>query len=119
MKVVLLAGGLGSRIIDVAFSSRFDPYAARIIRHFRDELKEDTFSPFEGEIRDQAGTLRCEADRRMTPAEILCMDYLVDNIVGSFPAEEELIETARPLVRLQGIRGELRPELSSFSWNRK
>ena len=111
--------GLGSRIIDVAFSSRFDPYAARIIRHFRDELKEDTFSPFEGEIRDQAGTLRCEADRRMTPAEILCMDYLVDNIVGSFPAEEELIETARPLVRLQGIRGELRPELSSFSWNRK
>ena len=72
-----------------------------------------------GEIRDQAGTLRCEADRRMTPAEILCMDYLVDNIVGSFPAEEELIETARPLVRLQGIRGELRPELSSFSWNRK
>ncbi|MBQ6061550.1 MAG: BMP family ABC transporter substrate-binding protein [Clostridia bacterium] len=111
--------GLGSRIIDVAFSSRFDPYAARIIRHFRDELKEGNFSPFEGEIRDQAGTLRCEADRRMTPAEILCMDYLVDNIVGSFPAEEELIETARPLVRLQGIRGELRPELSSFSWNRK
>ena len=111
--------GLSSRIIDVAFSSRFDPYAARIIRHFRDELKEGTFSPFEGEIRDQAGTLRCEADRRMTPAEILCMDYLVDNIVGSFPAEEELIETARPLVRLQGIRGELRPELSSFSWNRK
>lgn len=111
--------GLSSRIIDVAFSSRFDPYAARIIWHFRDELKEGTFSPFEGEIRDQAGTLRCEADRRMTPAEILCMDYLVDNIVGSFPAEEELIETARPLVRLQGIRGELRPELSSFSWNRK
>ena len=111
--------GLGSRIIDVAFSSRFDPYAARIIHHFRDELKEGTFSPFEGEIRDQAGDLRCEADRRLTPAEILCMDYLVDNIVGTFPSEDELIETARPLVRLQGIRGELKPELSSFSWNRK
>ena len=47
------------------------------------------------------------------------MDYLVDNIVGSFPKEEELIESARPLVRLQGIHGELMPELSSFSWNRK
>ena len=47
------------------------------------------------------------------------MDYLVDNIVGSLPAEEELIESARPLVRLQGIHGELTPELSSFSWNRK
>ena len=103
--------GIGSQILDVAFSSRFDPYAARIM--------EGTFTPFEGEIRDQSGALRCEADRRLTPAEILCMDYLVDNIVGSFPKEEELIESARPLVRLQGIHGELMPELSSFSWNRK
>ena len=111
--------GLGSNIVDVAFSARFDPYAARIINHFRQELKEGSFSPFEGEIRDQSGELRCDADRRLTPAEILCMDYLVDNIIGSFPAESELIESARPLVRLQGIRGELTPELSSFSWNRK
>ena len=111
--------GIGSDILDVAFSARFDPYAARIIHHFRQELKESSFTPFEGEIRDQNSALRCEADRRLTPAEILCMDYLVDNIVGSFPKEEELIESARPLVRLQGIHGELTPELSSFSWNRK
>ena len=111
--------GIGSHILDVAFSARFDPYAARIINHFRQELKEGSFTPFEGEIRDQAGNLRCEADRRLTPAEILCMDYLVDNVVGTFPKESELIESARPLVRLQGIHGELMPELSSFSWNRK
>ena len=111
--------GIGSHILDVAFSARFDPYAARIIHHFRQELKEGSFTPFEGEIRDQAGNLRCEADRRLTPAEILCMDYLVDNVIGSFPKENELIESARPLVRLQGIHGELMPELSSFSWNRK
>jgi len=111
--------GLGSGVLDVAFSSRFDPYAARIINHFREELKTGSFSPFEGELRDQNGTLRCPADRRMTPAEILCMDYLADNIVGTLPGMDELIETARPLVRLQGIHGELKPELSSFSWNRK
>ena len=111
--------GIGSHILDVAFSSRFDPYAARIINHFREELRAGTFSPFEGELRDQAGVLRCTADRRLTPAEILCMDYLVDNIVGTLPKPEELIETAQPLVRLQGIHGELKPQLSAFSWNRK
>ena len=111
--------GLGSHILDVAFSSRFDPYAARIINHFREELRAGTFSPFEGELRDQAGVLRCTADRRLTPAEILCMDYLADNIVGTLPQPEELIETAQPLVRLQGIHGELKPQLSAFSWNRK
>ena len=111
--------GLGSSILDVAFSSRFDPYAARIIHHFRDQLRQGSFSPFEGELRDQTGTVRCEADRRLTPAEILCMDYLADNIVGTLPEVDELIESARPLVRLQGIHGELKPELSAFSWNRK
>ena len=111
--------GLGSSILDVAFSARFDPYAARTINHFREQIRDGSFSPFEGELRDQAGTLRCEADRRLTPAEILCMDYLADNIVGTLPTIEELIESARPLVRLQGIHGELKPQLSAFSWNRK
>ena len=37
----------------------------------------------------------------------------------SFTTQEDLIETARPLVRLQGIHGELKPQLSAFSWNRK
>ena len=111
--------GLGSSILDVAFSSRFDSYAARTINHFREQLRDGSFSPFEGELRDQGGVLRCEADRRLTPAEILCMDYLADNIVGTLPSTEELIESARPLVRLQGIHGELKPQLSAFSWNRK
>ncbi len=111
--------GLGSGILDVAFSARMDPYVVRLISHFRQELREGSFSPFEGELRDQSGILRCEGDRRLTPAEIMCMDYLVDNIVGFLPKEEELIESARPLVRLQGIHGELTPELSAFSWNRK
>ena len=111
--------GLGSQVLDVAFSSRMDPYSVRLIQHFCQELKEGTFSPFEGVLRDQSDTVRCDGDRRLTPAEIMCMDYLLDNIVGSFPGEEELVESARPLVRLQGIRGELKPELSAFSWNRK
>ena len=111
--------GLGSSILDVAFSSRFDPYAARTVHHFREQIRDGSFSPFEGELRDQNGVLRCEADRRLTPAEILCMDYLADNIVGTLPGTEELIESARPLVRLQGFHGELKPQLSAFSWNRK
>ncbi len=111
--------GLGSSILDVVFSSRFDPYAARTVHHFREQIRDGSFSPFEGELRDQDGVLRCDADRRLTPAEILCMDYLADNIVGTLPATDDLIESARPLVRLQGIHGELKPRLSAFSWNRK
>ena len=47
------------------------------------------------------------------------LNLKADNIVGTLPATDELIESARPLVRLQGIHGELKPRLEAFSWNRK
>ena len=36
--------GIGSRILDVAFSNRFDPYAMRLINHYREGLRDGTFS---------------------------------------------------------------------------
>ncbi len=110
--------GMGSNILDVALSARIDPYVRRLINEYRAVLCNGTFFPFEGELRDQAGTLRCEADCRLTPAEILCMDYLLDNVVGELPALDQLVESARPLVKLQGIREKIQPEMSSFSWDR-
>ncbi|MCQ2457911.1 MAG: BMP family ABC transporter substrate-binding protein [Clostridia bacterium] len=113
--------GMSSGAIDIAFSNRFDPHSARLIRMFQDELRQASFTPFEGELKDQSGVIRCEADRRLTPAEVLCMDYLLDNIVGFIPAMEDLADTAVPLARLQSITGtgELKPVLSTISWNRK
>ena len=111
--------GFGSGVLDMAFSTRFDPYCMRLVNHFREDLRSGAFSPFEGLLRDQSGAVRCEADRRLTPAEILCMDYLADNIIGDLPKLDDIVESSRPLVKLQGIHGELKPELSSFSWNRK
>lgn len=108
--------GMGSDVLDVAFSDRFDRYALRMVNGFRDAIRGGAFSPFEGTLRDQEGNLRCGPERRLTPAEILCMDYLLDNVVGSLPTLEELSAQARPLVKLQGIHGELKPQLASFSW---
>ena len=44
------------------------------------------------------------------------MDWLVDNVVGGFPAIDELKDQARALVELQGIREIELPVPSSFSW---
>ena len=108
--------GLNSGMLDLAFSRRMDGYALRLIHELRNAMQAGSFSPFEGELRDQAGTRRCESGQRLTPAEILCMDYLLDNVTGNLPGLNTLAEFARPLVKLQGIHGELKPELSAFSW---
>ena len=107
--------GMKAGVLDVVLSGRFDPYAARLVSEFRSALGAEDYSPFEGQLRDQAGALRCEAERRLTPAEILCMDYLLDNVVGDFPGQEVLEDSARPVVKLQGIHGDMKPETISFS----
>ncbi len=108
--------GLDSNILDIVFSNRFNAYAMRLINGFRNAMCNGLFSPFEGELRDQNGTIRCEKERRLTPAEILCMDYLLENVVGSLPKLEEIEESASPLVKLQGIHGNIQSNQLSFSW---
>ena len=49
----------------------------------------------------------------------MCMDYLLDNVIGSFPEVEDLLEEVQPLVRLQGLKGEMRPELTGINWVKK
>ena len=62
------------------------------------------------------GEIRCPVDGRLSPADIIAMDWLVDNVVGGFPAIDELKDEARALVELQGIREIEMPSPSAFSW---
>ena len=108
--------GMRSNVVDVAFSKRFSPYSTRLIGTFRDALQTGEFTPFEGRLVDQTGQVRCRADQRLMPSEILCMDYLLDNVTGDLPGMDTLVESARTLVRLQGVHEDFKSLLSSFSW---
>ena len=74
------------------------------------------FWPFESIIRDQTGAIRCPVEGRLTPADIISMDWLVDNVEGGFPAIDDLKEQARSLVELQGIRQIELPTPQAFNW---
>ena len=108
--------GLSSDAVDIVMSYHMDVGVKRLVELVKEHIREGVFWPFEGIIRDQAGELRCEDENRLSPAEIIAMDWLVDNVVGSFPAIDELKEQARALVELQGIREITLPEPSTFSW---
>ena len=108
--------GIASDTLDVAFSSRCAPANVRLVRNFMTQFRDQAFTPFEGELRDQSGRIRCMADQRLTPAEILCMDYLADCVVGALPSPEELVPAARPLVLTQGIGSLATADVSSISW---
>ena len=108
--------GISSDTLDLAFSSRFPAASARLIRNLQSQFREQDFTPFEGELKDQHGFIRCGADQRLTPAEVLCMDYLADSVIGSLPTAEELVPSAQALILTQGIGSLAKSEISDISW---
>ncbi len=108
--------GMSSDAIDIVLSSHLDPYIKRLISSVKTGLQSDQFWPFEGEIRSQDGRLRSGGDTRLTPAEILLMDYLADNVVGSIPSADDVKDSAKPLVLMQGVRGIQPPRAENISW---
>ncbi len=108
--------GMSSDTLDVILSTKFDPYLRRLVDHIRTHIEGGIFKPFEGQLIAQDGSEKCSSQSQLTPADILTMDYLIDNVIGSFPKKEELRPGARDLVRMLGVLEIPKPDKKSFSW---
>ena len=74
-------------------------------------IRHGTVDPFLRRIVSQDGTVRNEGRNVFTPYEILHMDWLCNNIIGSIPEFEALSAKAQEITRLQGIyRDQIPPE---------
>ena len=116
VKAVNYWWGLSSDALDVVTTEELEPGLQRLLDLVKQHIREGAFWPFEGRILDQQGNERCARDGRLSPADVISMNWLVDSVVGGFPETEELKPEARALVELQGIREIPAPDPASFSW---
>ena len=71
-----------------------------------------SIDPFFRRIVAQDGTVKNDGRYRFSPTEILHMDWLCENVIGTIPAFEDLLPSAQPLVRELGIyRDKIVPEM--------
>ena len=108
--------GMSSDALDLVVTPSLDAALKRLIGLVKEHIREGAFWPFECIMRDQVGAERCPVDGRLSPADVIAMDWLTDNVIGSFPETDELKDDARALVELQGIREIQMPDTSAFSW---
>ncbi len=109
--------GISSGAIDVICSQRLDPGTRRLKQMLFDGIGRNQLHPFAGLMKSQDGVVRCAEDGSLTPAQILTMDYLADNVVGAFPTLSDVRDEFRPLVELQGVGGaQVPPDPEAFSW---
>lgn len=96
--------GMDAGVIDLICSRSLPSGTARLINFLRDGLCSRMFRPFSTLIQTQDGTQLDFRNHPMTPEEIITMDWLADNVVGSLPAFDQLLPEAQSLVRIQGIQ---------------
>ena len=66
-------------------------------------VKQGYIDPFGRKIVAQDGTVKNDSDTGFTPEQILRMDWLCENVVGSIPAFDEILPISQKMVRELGI----------------
>ena len=108
--------GISTGAVDVFYSQRLPDGVQQLVEMIKRLLQSGSFNLFSGKIVSQDGAVHSEIDEGLSPAQVIAMDWLCDNVIGSIPDLAQLKPEAHPLVRLQGINDTARPDPSSFAW---
>ena len=101
--------GMDNGVVDIQLSDQLPDGVKTMAQILIQQLKNGELDPFAREIIAQDGTVMSDGSRSLTADELLCMDYLCHNVVGSIPGYEDLLPMARPMVRELGIYKEELP----------
>lgn len=108
--------GMDTHAIDVFYSSKLDCGTRRMADLLRHQIRDGALKPFAETIHSQDGTLRCGPGSALTPAEIVSMDWLADNVIGTIPTLDQMKPEAIPFVEMQGIHSIKAPDTSEICW---
>ena len=95
--------GLSADVIDVICTQNMPHGTHRLIEFLKNSIRAGSFEPFEGFIYSQSGNIECKDGERLSPQEIITMNWLAENVIGRIPEAEELTDDAQRLLQLQGV----------------
>ena len=101
--------GMSSGVIDVILSKNLSYNSTKLINILRREIISGDLVPFEGELHSQDGIIRAKTGEVLTSEEIITMDWLNDNVIGSIPALKEIDDSVKKTVKISGVK-EMEPE---------
>ena len=95
--------GMDSGVIGLSLSDKLPEGVRRMAKLLQRNMADSSLDPFFRRIVSQDGTLRNDGSGTFTPSQILHMDWLCDNIIGSIPSFKEILPISEAMVRELGI----------------
>ena len=103
--------GMDSGVVGIKLSEKVPEGVRHLAELLRRSMVDGRIDPFNRKITAQDGTVKNDGTHSFTPEELLKMDWLCANVVGSIPKFDELLPASQRLVRELGIyRDEIPPE---------
>ena len=94
---------MDSGVIGLKISEWLPQGVTALAKLLRQEMCAGKLDPFARRIVARDGTVKNDGSRGFTPAELLKLDWLCENVVGEIPTFDELLPWAQPMVRELGI----------------
>ena len=95
--------GMDSGVIGVEYSNRLPAGLRQLAKILEDGLKNGTLDPFMRRIVAQDGSIKNDGSRKLSPEELLRMDWLCENVIGEIPRYEDILPISQTMVRELGI----------------
>lgn len=96
--------GMSSGVIDVIISDDLPYYCSKLISQLHGAVSRGALLPFDDEIRSQTGIIHKAGDPPLSNEQIITMNWLNDNVIGSIPTENELVASVHSTVEVSGVK---------------
>lgn len=95
--------GMDSGVIGLNLSSKLPEGVRTMAMLLAKDMADGRLDPFSRKIVAQDGSVKNDGSAGFTPDELLHMDWLCSNVIGSIPSFHELLQMSQPMVRELGI----------------
>ena len=95
--------GMDSGVIGLNLSDKLPEGVRRLSKLLQRGFIERSLDPFFRRILAQDGTVKNDGSKTFTPDQILHMDWLCNNVIGSIPTFDEILPMSQPMVRELGV----------------
>ena len=95
--------GMDSGVIGLEVSDKLPSGVAAMAKYLKSGFENRLLDPFARKISAQDGSVKNDGSTLFSPDQLLHMDWLCDNVVGSIPSFEEILPMSQTIVRELGI----------------
>ena len=95
--------GMDSGVIGVQLSDKLPEGVRQMALLLKKNLREGTLDPFLRRIIAQDGSVKNDGSHKFTPEQLLRLDWLCENVVGSIPPYEDILPISQNMVRELGL----------------